>query len=125
MRITVAVIRNDFPRVVQRLPKETGKVVQATLDLGKRTVEEGMRASTPGPSAPGAMPAIDTGELIGGLQTEMDSPTSGEFRSTAPHGIYVNYGTVNMAARPFMDPAAEVMREHFTREMKRLDLSLR
>lgn len=126
-RISVKVIKNLFPEVARKLPVATGRVVKATLDLGQRTIQQGMAASTPGPSVPGAMPAIDTGALIGSLKVEMDSQTSGtlsEGGADAPYAVYLEYGTSKMAARPHMTPASEVMARYFLDEMRDLESKL-
>lgn len=72
-------------------------------------------------SAPGEPPANDTGFLA---QNIVSSPVderqhSVEIRSNAPYSIHLEYGTMNMAARPFLRPAgwqAGVQGEKYMRQ---------
>lgn len=63
-------------------------------------------------SAPGEAPANDLGFLVGSIRAE---PTPGEpFKVTlaakADYAIHLEYGTRNMAARPFLKPAGDAMK---------------
>lgn len=69
VRLVVTVTSNLLPQVARRLPKQAEAAVKATLDAGKETVVGGMQAS-PSPSAPGEMPGIDTGALVGSIATQ-------------------------------------------------------
>ena len=58
-------------------------------------------------SAPGEAPANDTGFLAGSMKIEVTQKMQVDLRALAPYAIHLEYGTVNMAARPFLRPAAE------------------
>jgi len=58
-------------------------------------------------SAPGEAPATDTGELVRGLRVmpSNEHTLSAFVASTAPYSWWLEFGTSQMAARPFMHPA--------------------
>lgn len=65
-------------------------------------------------SAPGEPPAIDTGHLVNSIHCEQLGPmrwtvTTGD----CEYAKALEYGTVNMAARPYMRPALERWRGPF------------
>lgn len=57
--------------------------------------------------------AVDTGELL--RSPAVTRAPDGAYRVTvrAEHGIYVNYGTYKMAARPFWEPALAAASQEF------------
>lgn len=59
-------------------------------------------------SGPGEPAAPDTGNLIRNIQTSVDpQKLTGNVNFGAEYAPYLEYGTVNMAPRPFARPAAE------------------
>lgn len=58
------------------------------------------------PSSPGNPPGIDTGNLINNIVTEKEDNGYAVY-SNADYSVHLEYGTKNMAARPFMLPAFE------------------
>lgn len=58
-------------------------------------------------SAPGEAPANDLGFLVGSIKIDVTQKMQIDLRALAPYAIHLEYGTVNMAARPFLRPAAE------------------
>ena len=56
-------------------------------------------------SAPPGPPAIDTGALVNSIQGHKDGPGRAVTDVGAEHGVHQEYGTRNMAARPFLLPA--------------------
>lgn len=71
-------------------------------------------------SAPGEAPAIDEGQVVGGIHGEMLSTLQGEVTSSSEQGPYLNYGTSRMAARPFFEPAVEAIRPQFDEAVRQL-----
>lgn len=65
------------------------------------------------PSAPGEPPNADTRLLDTSIETTVVSvnPPKVEVTSNAPYSVALEYGTVKMAERPFMRPAAKAKRE--------------
>lgn len=129
----VTITFNRFNEIAAQLPDEAMEIVADTIAEIDADVQTGMAAGGTGriygnhqASAPGEMPARDMGFLAASLQTEFDEKKSTGYyyssEETAPH---LEYGTVHMAARPFMTPAAERARPGFIREMKDLESRLR
>lgn len=58
------------------------------------------------PSSPGSTPAVDTGYLKNNVMTEK-VPGGYAVASNADYSVHLEYGTRNMAARPFMLPGFE------------------
>lgn len=64
-------------------------------------------------SAPGEAPAIDTGNLMGSINFGMQSPTMAEVTVNAEYAAYLEFGTIRMAARPYVEPSLEKVRDQF------------
>lgn len=92
VKVTIKVIRNEFPSCPGKMAKAIGEAFQK---LGPELLST-MQSATP----------VDTGELRG---SESQSAGSKELRLTAgaEHGKYVEFGTRFMAAQPFMRPTVE------------------
>ena len=56
-------------------------------------------------SAPPGPPNVDTGTLWNSIQGKKDGPGRAVTDVGAEHGLYQEFGTKNMAARPFLLPA--------------------
>ncbi len=119
MRIIATITHNRLPELARKLPKEAERVVGVTLKAGRDNIVRGMQASSPPVSAPGDMPAIDTGTLIGSLETEQNGPRGALSigGGDAYYAIFLEHGTSRMAARPFMHPTASMMQGVLDREM--------
>ena len=65
--------------------------------------------TTPSRSAPGEPPATDTGFLVSQIFAKVDADKlGGQVESRAPYSRFLEFGTVNMEARPFLFPALEM-----------------
>lgn len=58
-------------------------------------------------SAPGEPPAVDTGNLKNSLRVLEVTDDYASFGTSADYAAYLEFGTRNMAARPYLRPAAE------------------
>jgi len=63
--------------------------------------------STKSPSDPGDPPGVDTGNLKNNTIAQPDGPDAWAVVVGPDYGLHLEYGTENMAARPFMLPAFE------------------
>lgn len=92
--------QNAARRLVLRGPK-TGRIYRR----GKKVVHQA--------SAPGEAPASDTGSLVARILGEAGTDDlSSRIAGRAAYAIHLEYGTKKMAARPFLRPAGESVREH-------------
>ena len=98
-----AVIR-DITAGAQAVVDETAAKVQETAqDLVTRRDTQ-----VDGPSIPGQPPATDTSNLVNRINlANQTEPLAREVASEAEYSAHLEYGTRNMAARPFMKPAAD------------------
>jgi hypothetical protein len=130
--VVTTVTYNNFGRIAARLPIETGEIVEETLGAIETRVKVGMAGPKSGrvygshqASAPGEMPAVDLSNLINAVQTEMTAQTEGAVHTgDIPYAAMLEWGTTQMAARPFMTPAAEAERHAFIRSMQNLESRL-
>lgn len=127
--VVTTVTYNGFGRIARQLPEAAGEVVEDTTKRIETRVKLGMAGPHSGQvygkhqaSAPGEMPAVDMSNLINNINSEMTSQTEGVVHSgDVPYAPHLEYGTVNMGARPFFTPAAEAERQHFIDEMSDLE----
>lgn len=70
-----------------------------------------MRLQEPYPpaSSPGESPHLRTGELAGEVEVRQPADLEREVAWTSDHAMPLEFGTVNMGARPFATPAAEAV----------------
>ena len=61
-------------------------------------------------SSPGDSPAIDTGNLVNSIHNETDEMKS-IVHIDAEYAGYLEYGTINMAPRPYVAPAVELCKQ--------------
>lgn len=101
-------VRGDAIKSIHRGPK-TGTVY---VRGSGRNLSKRHRAS-----APGEAPATDTGNLVGTVFTKVEE-TQGEVGFTAPYGYWLEYGTLKMKPRPFLNPALEKNKDYFEGRLK-------
>lgn len=70
-------------------------------------------------SAPGQSPAIDEGDLVKSLATEV-TDTSAVVGSTDKKSVWLELGTSRIAPRPSLEPASEGVKDEFERGLKEL-----
>lgn len=106
------VMFNRIPAIARALSTESDRVVQKTAtDVAEEMVtslegaRHGRRYGAHRASAPGEKPARLYGTLAGGINIKRRANNATVF-SSAAHTPHLEYGTRNMAARPFMRPAA-------------------
>ena len=109
--------------------------VRAVVNATALAVEGDAKVSMTGPkhgevygktahqaSAPGEAPAIDTGLLAASINTETaargDTPTA-YVNVASDHALPLEFGTIHMAARPFLGPAVEGRSARFDDELQR------
>lgn len=58
------------------------------------------------PSAPGEPPAVQTGHLSQSIAYSITSPTTAKNGTNDSNGLFLEFGTERMAARPWLRPVA-------------------
>jgi len=107
MATKIVITHNRFPEIAAKMPEETSKVVRkAAFDI-----EGWAKAVVP----------VDTGALKNNIDTKVATDgLSAEVKTNMKYCEYVEFGTYKMAAQPYMTPAAERVRPHFTAAMNQL-----
>lgn len=113
---------------ISRGLKPAGDLVKAEMvRLVKATPKTGRWYSQPKPhraSAPGEAPASVTGRLLRSIRVIIDRKSLVvKIRAAARHALWLEYGTVKMAPRPFIRPALRNSKKKlsalFARETKK------
>lgn len=86
-----------------------------------RTYKKGSRVHVA--SAPGDAPRPDTGELMGSITHAKTGEHEETVHDQTEYGQYLEFGTEDIAARPFMKPVFEAWgRSRFAELVNRIDL---
>jgi len=132
MNIKTVILKNDLPRITaQMAPYARLVVLKTTMDIereskqsmsGPKTGREypSMGGKMHQASAPGEAPAIDTGVLVGSIQSKMAGPMTGIIYTNTEYAPILEFGSVHMAPRPFFLPAAKQAWPSFLEAMKRV-----
>lgn len=100
-------VRTHAIKAIQRGPK-TGK------EYKKYAPKRTHRAS-----APGQAPATDTGRLASSIVSDITGLTA-EVSADVQYAAPLEFGTVNMEPRPFLEPALESERSKFEQRLLKL-----
>lgn len=106
----ITVKRNDIPRLIDQWQDEARRTVSEFSYILEAEIKQNVVEKD----------IIDTGALLNSVQVqrfEDDGLTS----YTGPgveYAIHHEYGTSRMAARPFVGPAVEAIRDDFIRTLK-------
>lgn len=104
--IEATVTGNQFPSILAGLEAKADAIVtKAAMD-----VEAGAKTRAP----------VDTGTLRASIQATRVGVAHWRVVVGADYGLYVEYGTYRMAARPFLRPALDTVRPVFLAAMKGL-----
>lgn len=130
--ISLQVSRNHMPEILRAMQREASVIVRTSAFNVQRNILEGMMAGHSGriygehqASAPGEMPAVDTGALVGSIAVDaVPGRTWAEVSSSMEYAPHLEYGTVQMEARPFMVPAVEDERANFVAQFANLESRL-
>lgn len=71
-------------------------------------------------SAPGEAPANDLGLLASSMFWRKGSGLTAYYGNSAPYARFLEFGTRNMAPRPFLRPAARVVEPMLAADVKRI-----
>ncbi len=94
------------PEIEEEMRRAVEENARLLRDEVKKTLSE--RAGLSGPGEP---PALDTGRLQKSIRVELDDDGLGAWVGTdLDYAAYLEWGTVEMAARPFLFPTFERMK---------------
>lgn len=99
----VVIDKSKLTSLIQRSPGRAIDLVDAMALDGEAYAKRGMTVS---PSAPGEFPGVDTGALRASIHTETTGTYSRAIATGVDYAVHLEFGTVKMAARPFMAPTA-------------------
>lgn len=92
---TIRIVSNRLPQIAAAIrPLVSAEVKKATLSIQAR--------------AQSAAPVL-TGTLRRSITSQFPSDLSGVVGPSVNYGVYVEFGTRRMGARPYMRPAAEAV----------------
>ena len=119
-------LQSRIPQLTRQLRSRGEQIVSETAFGIEGRIKQSMTEPKSGKeygghiaSAPGEAPAIATRALINSIQTEIDglSATVGTNQEKAAH---LEFGTTDMAARPFMEPAFDEAAPEFEKKLKEI-----
>lgn len=105
--VKVKVEHNDFARIAALIPLRAAEVVEAT----GQAVAAGMRTRAAGSTR---IPSTIKVRRHGALRRDVEAGDLGR----GMHAGFLNWGTVDLPAVPFVEPSAEAERSQFVRRMK-------
>jgi HK97 gp10 family phage protein len=123
-----------FTRLGAAGKKEGAKAVAATAQKVRtdaiKSVQRGTKSGlvyTRGPgqnlspthqsSAPGQAPATDTGNLVSSIKAE-SSDLNGRVYSDIKYAFWLEFGTLKMRPRPYLNPALMSNQQYFVNQLK-------
>lgn len=105
---TVTVRSNRFPSIAGEVSRRASQVVRKTTYDAQANAQAGIVGHD----------LVDTGALLNSMAAQFLTPLHGRVGPAVHYGIYHEYGTVHLPARPFVGPAAEAVRGPFTAAMR-------
>ena len=107
----------------ERLIARAAMMVQGRIvDSIQRDPKTGVVYGNHQASAPGQPPATDTGQLVRSITMSVEG-TEGEvvgvIRASAPYAAMLEFGTSNIAPRPYMQPGLESQRRKIEEMFKK------
>ena len=101
---TVRIVYNNIPAKMRQAEREIETILQAVALDGERDVKQSFGTSV----APvGSPPGVVTGTLRDGIHVEKPRAKVRLIADGGETGIFLEYGTRKMGARPFMGPMAD------------------
>ena len=122
MTVSIKLDVSGINRLLGVIPGRADDIVE----VASRRIEKRAKLSMKGggdphqPSAPGEPPHRDTSALAASIHVEKPKPVVRDIIDGVEYGIHLEYGTSDMAARPWLTPAVEAEREPLERAWKEL-----
>ena len=102
----------------RKTPGITDKVMGKLAGDIEGYAKNNMSRTAPDPSRPGEPPAVQTGELKNSIVHQREAARSWSVTVGAEYGVHLEFGTPNMAARPFLRPAVHKITETAPKVLK-------
>lgn len=125
-------LQSKIPQIARSLEQRAAELVRDTAEGIVAHAKQSMAESKSGreykrnkkgrqhiASAPGESPAIDTGFLANSLNAQHSGLVS-TIGTNAEYAMHLEFGTVKMEPRPFLEPAFEAAKPEFERGLKEL-----
>src|SRR5690625_507929 len=120
-------LNQNLSRISSKFESEATALVNRTAQNIRNTAVRSIQKRSPGgeeyekynprrthvASAPGHPPNTDTGRLAGSIRAVMSDTPTAYVDALADYAAHLEFGTRNMAARPFMTPAVEAERDKY------------
>ena len=120
-------LNKTLAQVSSKFESEATALVNRTAQNIRNTAVRSIQKQSPGgveyekynprrshvASAPGQPPNTDTGRLAGSIRAVESGKPTAHVDALADYARALEFGTRNMAARPFMTPAVEAERDKF------------
>lgn len=128
----VTLVYDNFPRILanlrpaaQAIALKTALDIESTVKVGMAEGKSGIMHGNHQASAPGEMPAIDTGVLVNSITTEQDGDGAVVY-TNVEYALKLEFGfpVEGFAPRPFFGPAADQHRAAYVQAMADLERSL-
>lgn len=104
--LSFRIVQNDFPRIISGMESKAEAIVAKTaLDLEAH--------------AKGRAP-VDTGTLKNSIQATKVGDAHWRVVVGADYGMYVEWGTANMGAQPFIQPAVLAVSPAFLQAIRKV-----
>jgi len=127
-------LSKSLAQVSSKFESEATALVNRTAQNIRNTAVRSIQKQSPGgeeykkhnpgrthvASAPGQPPNTDTGRLAGSIRAVMSGTPTAYVDALADYAVHLEFGTRNMAARPFMTPAVEAERDKYRRGINEL-----
>lgn len=98
------VVYDNFPQIIRGMATKADQIVRkAAFDIQAGAQQRA---------------AVRTGAMRASIHARRVGPAHWEVNVGVEYGVYVEYGTVHMAAQPFLRPSIEAVRPSFNAAMK-------
>ena len=105
--IELRILSDAIPALLEQVPELVMQIVEkAASDI----VNQAQQAAP-----------VDTGALRASIGMEMTGPAEATVSVGVNYGAYVEYGTVKMAAQPYLTPAVEANRDPFNQAFSQIE----
>lgn len=126
--LSVKITQNRIPIIARESPAKVDRLVAALAEMGRGQAVLLLNTQTSGKSEkrynptrtvtvsePGDAPNTDTGALANSITVQPAGHLARVIAVGAEHGEWLEFGTADMAARPFMTPMSEWLQRQVNR----------